>query len=188
MRLWWQVKNELRFYELAQSDKRQNNHSFRLRGKKTGRRLYHVIKRNPFSNKMQERTPCKARISQNLCGRSQKIDPASCILLGSRLSPLLSRSLFAVGDVETSHEEPPVRDYEIALPPSRGVFNLIYYRFSLSLSLHAQGTNFTIIFFAGDLSFSEAREIRRKQAFILIRCELFVETRSIRRICENNEV
>jgi len=86
----------------------------------------------------------------------------------------------------------PVRDYEIALPPSRGVFNLIYYRlrlsFSFSLSLHARGTNFTITFFAGDLSFSEAREIRRKQAFVLIRCELFAETRSIRRICENNEV
>lgn len=66
---------------------------------------------------MQERAEAKRGFHY---GRSRKIDPASCILLGSRLSPLLSRSLFALGDVEMPHEEPPVRDYEIALPLSRG--------------------------------------------------------------------
>ena len=100
-----------------------------MRRKKTGTGLYQIIKRNPFSNKMQERARAKRGFRY---GRSRKIDPASCILLGSRLSPLFSHSLFALGDVETPHEEPPVRDYEIALPPSCGVFNLVYYRLRLS--------------------------------------------------------
>lgn len=132
---------------------------------------------------MQERARAKRGFH---CGRSRKIDPASCILLGSQLSPLLSRSLFALGDVETPHEEPPVRDYEIALPLSRGVFNLVYYRLRLSLPplplslCRAQGTNFTVTFFTGDLSF-EARKIYRRQASVLIRSELFVEMRNVPR-------
>lgn len=78
----------------------------------------------------------------------------------------------------------PVRDYEIALPPALGVFNLVYYRPRLSFSPHRRSsraragqtlpTLFSPVFGQDTRNFSV---LRCRLISILIRYELIREKR-----------